>query len=96
LGIGLAIATLTFTFAVDQVFEIPTEPISASGERQNNAIGNASADTIGFSNITALFTLTLIGVTGLCTGLSAYFRVLYRRNDAALVSIERIHQEESP
>ena len=34
LGVSLAIATLTFTFAVDQVFDVPIEPLEVSDTEQ--------------------------------------------------------------
>ena len=96
LGVSLAIATLTFTFAVDQVFDVPIEPLEVSDTEQKSASGNDSGDPIGFSDMAALLTLTLIGIAGLCIGLSAYFKVLYYRDDAALLSIERDGQEATP
>ena len=96
LGVSLAIATLTFTFAVDQVFAVPTEQEGAPNEAQNGAGDNDPEDAIGFSNMAALLTLTLIGISGLCIGLSGFFRVLYRRDDAALLASKQDDEEATP
>lgn len=96
LGVSLAIATLTFTFAVDQVFAVPMELLEAPDAEQKIAASDDPKEPVGFSDMAGLVTLTLIGISGLCIGLSAYFRVLYHRDDAALLSTAQHDQEATP
>ena len=91
LGVSLAVATLTFTFAVDQVFGLPPEQVSAAVDKLNSAETNDPSDPIRFSRIAVMLTLGII--SGLCVGLSARFRILYQRDDRLLAVIDHLNQE---
>ena len=93
LGISLAIVTLMFTFAVNQVFKplIERAPVPTIIDEQRDAGDDGQVEPLRFPGVTVMFALFL--VTSICIGLSAYFRVLYRRDDAALTNTERGHQE---
>jgi H+/gluconate symporter-like permease len=93
-GVSLAIATLTFTFAVDRVFEPPPEPIATTANEQVDEENIGQVDLISFVSIAVVFWLILL--SAVCAVLSARFRTFYRRNDAALVAMERKHQEATP
>ncbi len=94
LGVGLAVATLTFTFAVDQVFDLSSERDSTSTDAQNSSAKNNPSDPISFANVAVMF--MLLGISGLCVALSALFGALYRRDDALLAAFEHPFQEATP
>ncbi|MDE2788074.1 MAG: hypothetical protein OXL37_15615 [Chloroflexota bacterium] len=90
----MAVATLTFTFAVDEVFSLPPERVSAAVDELNSAETNDPSDPIRFSKIAVMLTLGVI--SGLCVGLSARFRILYQRDDRFLAVIDHPNQEATP
>ncbi len=94
LGISLAVATLTFTFAVDQVFDLSSERVSTSTDVRNSTAKNNPSDPISFANVAVI--LMLVGISALCVALSALFRDLYRIDDATLANIELADQEATP
>ena len=92
-GVSLAIATLTFTFAVERVFEPlfePTTAICRSADTENDG----QVDLISFVSIGIIFLLILL--SAVCAVLSARFSTLYRRDDAALADIDQDHPEATP
>ena len=90
----MAVATITFTFAVDQVFDLSPERVSAAVGELNSAETNDPSDPIRFSKIAVMLTLGVI--SGLCVGLSARFRILYQRDDQLLAAFEHPNQEATP
>ena len=94
LGASLAVATLTFTFAVGQVFDPSSERVSTSTDLRNSSAKNDPSDLISFANVAVM--LMLVGISGLCVALSALFGVLYRRDDALLAAVEHTPQEATP
>ncbi len=94
LGVSLAVATITFTFAVDQVFDLSSERVNAAVGELNCAETNDPTDPIRFSKIAVMLTLGVI--SGLCVGLSARFRILYQRDDQLLAVIDHPNQEATP
>ena len=104
LAIGIAVATLTFTFVVEQRIQPLTEPRSADGER---AIEPAAAEhTDGnqlavpdnrndVANVVLFFALIL--TPGTCFVIALRFSALYKKDDVALSVIRNSNQqEESP
>ena len=91
LGVSLAVATLTFTFAVDKVFDLSSERVSTSTDVQNSSAKNNPSESISFANVAVM--LMLVGISGLCVALSALFRVLFRIDDAMLAAFEHPLQE---
>ena len=89
----MAIATLMFTFAVNQVFKplIERAPVPTIIDERRDTGDDSQVEPLSVPSMTVIFALFL--VTSICIGLSAYFRVLYRRDDAALTNTERGHQE---
>ena len=90
----MAVATITFTFAVDQVFDLSPERVRATAGELNSTETNDPTDPIRFSKIAVMLTLGVI--SGLCVGLSARFRILYQRDDQLLAVIDHPTQEETP
>ena len=91
LGVSLAVVTLTFTFAVDQVFFTNAERIPITAGALNDTGGSGQTDSTDFTGIAVIYALVFIAAA--CASLSARFRILYLRNDAALAATERTHQE---
>ena len=87
LGISLAIATLTFTFAVNQVFGPPMENTRAANAERSDVEDSNEVDPIRFTSVAVMFMLVVVAT--ICAVLSARFRLLYRRNDAALTAIRK-------
>ncbi len=93
LGISLAVATLTFTFAMDQVFYPwlePTAPAEQALDRQADGktptmpqAGDVEPPD-SFSPIGALVSALLFCLSFSCAALSWWFRVLYHADDADL------------
>jgi hypothetical protein len=93
-GVSLAIATLTFTFAVGRVFAPPLGPIATTANEPANMENIGQDDLISFVSIAVVFSLILL--SAVCAVFSARFWTLYRRNDEALVAMERTRQEVTP
>ena len=91
LGISLAVATLTFTFGVNQVFDPLFEDAPASVDERGDVNNDSQADSFTFTGVAVMIAMFLIA--SVCASLAAVFRVLYRRDDEALAVIERPHQE---
>ena len=89
LGVSLAVATLTFTFAVNQVFDVPTERVGTPTDGSSD-----QSEPVSFSDIAIM--LTLVGIVGVCVGLSALFQVFYRRDDNTLIAMEHPNTEATP
>jgi hypothetical protein len=93
LGISLAVATLTFTFAVNQVFD----PLFVRGpigtDEQVKMEDSNRNDQVVLSEVLVISGLILTNCV--CIVLSLGFRVLYRRSDAALTAIGLAHHNES-
>ena len=104
MGIGIAIATLTFTFAADQkIYPLFGSGGDDSGQRVRSTDvdqqTNAEEPTDGDQRVVidVVITLALIVASGLCLFVSWHFRELYKRNDTELRSIHPdIHQEATP
>ena len=91
LGIGLAVATLTFTFAVNQVFSSPVERAPIAADELSDMEDSDQVNPISYIGIVVMCSLVLI--SAVCVVLSAGFKGLYRRNDAALTLLESAHRE---
>lgn len=98
LGVSLAVTTLTFSFAVDKVFD----PVFGSNTASSVTAADAGADAddasqpapIGIAGVAVIFILVLL--VSICVGLSAIFQTLYQRNDKALAALEHPLQEATP
>ena len=93
LGVSLAVFTLTFTFAVDQVFFPNAESVPTNVGALTDAGSDGRVDSIDFTGIAVTYALVFIAAA--CASLSARFRILYLRNDAALTAITA-NQEVTP
>ena len=81
-GIGIAIVSLLFTFAIDRVFEDS---------------GSSGSTTQHVSEIVVWLTLSALAIAALvCFVLGFSFWRLYRRDDAELSRIEQEKQEAAP
>ena len=89
LGISLAVATLTFTFAMDRVFDplfdSSTEGPAPAVNGPSNTDHVDQANLVGLIGIAVICILVFVG--GIRLFLSIYFRVLYRRDDTALAAM---------
>ena len=89
LGISLAVATLTFTFAMDRVFDplfdSSTEGPAPAVNGPSNVGRADQANLVGLIGVAVISILVFMG--GICLFLSLYFRVLYRRDDRALAAM---------
>lgn len=85
LGVGLAVVTLTFTLAVDQVFFTNAELIPITAGALNDTGSIVQADSTDLTGIAVVCSLVFLAAA--CASLSALFRILYLRNDAALTAI---------
>ena len=94
LGISLAVFTLMFSFAVDQVFEPLTERPPGAADERSDTGPNKQEEPFSFTAFVVMFLLFL--VASICAGLSVSFRALYQRDDRALTVIKRPHQEATP
>ena len=81
LGVGIAILSLLFTFGYARIF----------GDDGSSAAQSAADQTPDITALLALLALFLIAA--ICFGLGFVFRVLYRRDNAALTHIQRPQQE---
>ena len=94
LGIGLAVATLTFTFGVNQVFA-PLFENNAGGAFETSGTPNyLKAASFTFAGVAVLLLLML--VVSVCASLAAVFRELYLRDDRSLSAIAQTHEEATP
>jgi hypothetical protein len=72
--------------------ELPEAPDA----EQKSAASDDPKKSVGFSDMAGLLTLTLIGISGLCIGLSARFRILYQRDNRLLAAPDHPNQEATP
>lgn len=98
LGVSLAVATLTFSFAVDEVFDPvfgSDAETSATDTHAQAVLDDATQPApVGFTSVTVISILVLL--VSICVGLSAIFQALYRRNDRVLTATEHHPQEATP
>ena len=104
LGIGIAIASLSFTFVFERNIQPLLEPRPAVGERTNgeppvtDVRNNGTAvpdDRNSFAY--GLLSAVLILSAGACLVISRHFRRLYLADDLQLAEIERnINTEDKP
>ena len=94
LGISLAVATLTFTFGVNQVFDPLFEGAPTRADERGDLNDNGQTDSFTFTGVAVMIALFLIA--SVCASLAAVFRVLYQRDNVILSAIEHTYQEEAP
>jgi hypothetical protein len=94
LGIGAAVATFTFSFTVDRVFDPLINPAPVGKDDRTVQSNGADTDQIPATEVLIVALLLLSAL--ICVVISWRFREQYRANDAALVETEQTNLEGTP
>ena len=102
LGIGIVVATLTFTFVVEQRIFPLIEARSIDAEKQTvsapdeSAGKSQSSEPVNPSNVgRTVLSGALVLAAGFCIVVAWRFRELYKRNDLELATLQHPHQEDT-
>ena len=111
LGIGIAIATLTFSFTVDRVFDTLLQPAAAGAGEWDRQPDAGSPDRIDDSKpnrqsdvantpliqiVDVVVVVVLLIIVLACVFLAWRFRDLYHSLDQAIGTTEKESQEDTP